>query len=229
MTDLRVETVQSIREYTDLIESVSAGDNGVPWYRGCDNHAHELKPALFRHPRVTDLESLSKLERQVLSRFQQRCVPYLTRSLSDPWEYMFLAQHHGVPTRLLDWTENPFVALYFALTTNSGTDVADQNAAIWILNPGAWNRHVLSQSSYRGGPLSADDDEIKSYAPAPVGPSRKDPVAIYGIYNSARIVAQRGVFTIFGHNISPLEAMYQSARLPGRLLDSGQLTSGHPP
>jgi hypothetical protein len=214
---IRVETVESIRQYVELIEGILAGGNSVPWYRGCRAGHSELKPTLFRHRDVVDIDSLKKLERQVLSRFKQQCVPYLTRSLDEPWEYVFLAQHFGVPTRLLDWTENPFVALYFALETNPSLDDCG-DSTIWILDPAKWNQFVLAQSSYEGGPLSTDDPDFTGYEPSPAGPTRKDPVGIYGTHNSARIVAQKGVFTIFGLNISPMEEMYLASDYPADCL-----------
>ena len=50
-----------------------------------------------------------------------------------------MMQHYGAPTRLLDWTESPLLALYFALKQNYGY----YDAAIWMLNPSALTKKRL--------------------------------------------------------------------------------------
>src|SRR5688500_7332224 len=90
----------------------------------------------------------------------QRAIPYHTRDLRDDWEALFFMQHYGVPTRLLDWTENPLTALHFALMGSpSSWDKSNgrtytKTAAIWVWNPTEWNRRALAHVSYTGGPLS---------------------------------------------------------------------------
>ena len=142
-----------------------------------------------------------------MTRFRQRSIPYHSRSLTDDWDTLFFMQHYGVPTRLLDWTENPLIALHFALMgasmrpTKSGKPAFASNAAVWVLDPVEWNRHALRHVSFEGGVLTPDDEVLKGYRPIPkFAGMHNQPVALYGAHNSARIVAQQGVFTIFGRD-----------------------------
>lgn len=160
-----------------------------------------------------------------MTRFRQRSVPYHNRSLTDDWEALFFMQHYGVPTRLLDWTENPLIALHFALMdatrkqTKSGALRFQDDAAIWMLDPVVWNRHALRHVRFGGGVLTPDDEDIKGYRPTPkFAGMNTQPVGLYGAHNSARIVAQQGVFTIFGRDATPMERVFSGDSFPANCL-----------
>jgi hypothetical protein len=201
--------VETLKDFGDAVESILTLPSEARWYRGIGNVSYELQPSLFRHPSIATKKPLD-LEQQLLVRFRQRSIPYLNQRIDDDWELLFLMQHHGVPTRLLDWTENPYIALYFALTSCNTDPKTDDypDCCVWSLDPIAWNRAVLDHISYTDGVLVASDERLNAHKPGvKEHVFSKKPVAMYGSYNSPRIVAQRGTFMVFGSDISPMESV----------------------
>ena len=142
-----VHVAKNLSEYMQRVESVQQSTGAPIWFRGVGLSTYHLIPSLYRHPTKSDITELIELEGSLLARFRHRSIPYQTRPLSDSWELLFMMQHFGVPTRLLDWSENPFVALYFAITDAEGKVSAGTfktDAAVWILNTNLWNGKVLS-------------------------------------------------------------------------------------
>jgi hypothetical protein len=81
-------------------------------FRGVSDSKHLLIPSIGRQ-KYTQLTNLYDYEREVFENFKQKAHPYLSHEPRNEFEWLYLAQHYGIPTRLLDWTENPLVALYF--------------------------------------------------------------------------------------------------------------------
>jgi len=214
--DLPNLTTIKINSFQEFLDNVDQGQNSSEsslWFRGTGKSSYTLAPSLHRHDSVTDSASLLDYEKKLLTRFKERSVPYLQHRIDDVWELLFLMQHYGMPTRLLDWTENPFISLFFALSSankNENGEYAD-DAAVWVLSPPKWNQCVFSNISYRGGAMSPSETTVTSYQPNTEATfMHENPVAILGIHNSPRIVAQRGSFCLFGKSLTPMETIYEN-------------------
>lgn len=215
MPTLIERPITTISEFVQFVDRETSDSDNPCWFRGVGKSSYKLLPSLYRHPTKTSSAELLELEEQIIVRFKERSVPYLASGLKEDWEYLFLMQHFGVPTRLLDWTENPFMGLFFALTSariDTTTSEYVDDASVWVLSPGKWNKRVFEHISFRGTAASHNDRFITAYGPKPANPDPPpaNPAAIMGIHNSPRIVAQRGVFTIFGSNIKPMEDIFQA-------------------
>lgn len=120
-------------------------------------------------------------------------------------------QHFGIPTRMLDWSENLLVALYFAaMSSPSGSD--EDVPAIWSLDPIEWNRNApqFKDVGETIDVLTTDSEDLDAYEPSKrlsedTKRRYKIPLAMFGTHNSARIVAQRGAFTVGGKSLQPME------------------------
>ena len=202
-------TVTSLSQFMAEIESMSTVNN-IIWYRGASSINYKLLPTLYRHPTITDSTVLINQEGDILKRFKQRSLPYITRTTTDDWDFFFLMQHFGVPTRLLDWTENPFVALYFALSGASldPTGNYTNDVVVWEMIPEHWNTKSLEDISITTV-IDPDDSLMTGYDnKSNIARIRKQSVAVYGNYNSVRIVAQKGAFVLFGKEMIAMEEVY---------------------
>jgi hypothetical protein len=216
-------TIRSLKKFIEFVENQMNRAKTTLWYRGCGKSTYQLKPSLFRHPTKTAIADIVDIETNLMNRFYSRSVPFLEHGLQKGWESLFLAQHYGVPTRLLDWSENPLIGLYFALRYSphhfiSGNIVYESDVAVWMFNPIEWNKHALNNHAINSV-LGSDDDPLKGYATtADYRQLNLNPVALYGIHNSHRIVAQRGTFTIFGQDTRPMEDIYINSSYSPNLL-----------
>jgi hypothetical protein len=198
-------------------------DQDELWFRAEDAHHNKtcLQPGLYR-PRDSgkrkSIRNLLELENYLYEEFR-RCATQLSdvRASSDDWEWdsYFLMQHHGVPTRLLDWSDGALIALHFAV--NNKPMPPKSGSTIYILNPywlldeldkdpdrkdavDRWKKFLkVSASSWSEDDwerlyLPEEDDDSKDHLLAtPMAPMLWDSPHV-----TRRVAAQRSRFMIFG-------------------------------
>src|SRR3954468_7472369 len=123
-----VERITSWREFDDAVSAAGGlGGNAsrVPASlasRGLARADYPNVPSLARLG-----EGYARLERHLIRNFRK----YAHREQPGPtvWDWLSLAQHHGLPTRLLDWTFSPFVAAHFATASHP-----NEEAVVWAVD-----------------------------------------------------------------------------------------------
>jgi hypothetical protein len=186
-----------------------------PWFRGHSNASWNLTPTLYREAPPT--RGIRKVEDEIRQEFIIRAPSLSAERPQNSWDWYFLMQHSGAPTRLLDWTEGALMALYFAVRNKS--DKSD--AAVWVLNPWALNTSVLGVDeviapSAEAGLFELDAERYARWLPARYQASIelevKLPVAIYPTHFARRISSQRSCFTIHGSVRDGFEELSGEAR-----------------
>ena len=114
------DIIKSFEDFHDIIKKYS--DKKVIC-RGVSDINYKLIPRLGRL-KYNFGDDAIKEEKKMLRLFKEQSLPFLNFTPSNDWEWLALAQHHGLPTRLLDWTTNPLVAAYFAVEKEYNGDSA---------------------------------------------------------------------------------------------------------
>lgn len=126
---ISADDIKSPKDLFDIADSHPPGTTVL--YRGQDVD-EPLLPVFARLAQKLGLQDPESEERKLIRTFKSMSIPYLPSPPPDTdWDWLALARHHGLPTRLLDWTANAFIALWFAVTPDVNDQPADR--VLWVL------------------------------------------------------------------------------------------------
>lgn len=150
-------TVRNIQEYINAVSfgakqigaTTDPGKNTPIWYRGESKDNYNLLPSLFRNENYKMLPRAQILGYYDL--FRHHGLTSIELAGSNALNSVDIAvcmQHYGLPTHLLDWSENAMIALYFALHPEQNEmskkemeySNLQNNKAVYLLNPERMNK-----------------------------------------------------------------------------------------
>lgn len=227
---------KSLSEYIRLIEQIVDNKNEM-WFRGQSNCEYRLTPSALRDvyaisdgmlnpisppQKVTGTEGKHQTVAflpvdKMIEQFKDKASGFLEYQATTDIEWECIAQHYGIPTRLLDWTTNAINALYFAVCDciigktkdNDFTDFlesgfCDGGGAVFVINPLEINRISVPIKGFENNPIIFDairDAKSLDVCLHNIIP----PVCFSGFNKEKRISRQSGKFTTTGTLLDPMD------------------------
>ncbi|MGG1922123.1 FRG domain-containing protein [Chryseobacterium sp. NRRL B-14798] len=226
-----LEVAKNITEYTEMVSKYNSHQVNN-WYRGMSKSSYSLEPSLFREKREigihysgreingrqyrkseavmkSDLAAIDKFMNHYQNKFPDKSKDY---NLID---FLYIMQHYDIPTRLLDFTKNPKIALYFSVSNasefedwNSEDEIesfyessgySEEGSSIHIVNPKLINDNTNLFKNLK-------DDILKIYSiDLDTLHNLTFPICVKTDNQDARIISQEGVFMLFGRDYKAID------------------------
>lgn len=234
---MKPDKITSLCEYISKIETIysyypssimSPPANNPFIYRGLSDRKYKLIPGIYRSDTIVDaglrIENSTYLswtsEKSLLRHFQTEARGILDIPTDDLVRWAEYAQHYGVPTRFLDWSSNPLVALFFACQNEK------RDGSVWMLHRVNYEKYrekedksIVKNGSYYEVFRSAFEEK----------PSFDFPIVYTPYYVDSRMSSQSSFFMVWGKNANALEDILNDKKFNmfTPKIDDGSRTYGH--
>src|ERR1035437_3031210 len=209
--------IDSLAKFLEKAEHMRDKLRTRVFFRGHSNITHKLVPSIGRHssfggatlPYFTFGQEVT-----LLHRFRRHVYVHLGKIITD-WEALLLARHHGLPTRLLDWSMSPLAAIYFSCSGNSGKD-----GHLWAFARFRENPDVPSKDMDIFDAIQKKHRALKKYPTPPTSRTTitNDEIRLVPpITISPRIVVQGGIFTWHSNPTVSLDSYAGKTFMKGNL------------
>lgn len=215
---------RSLKEYQDIIKELKSHNKNI-WYRGMSKATYSLAPSLFREKRIVGLEfsgreingnyyrksdAVMKSDIHAIEEFIKHYKMYYPEKCKDYnlIDYLYVMQHYEIPTRLLDFSTDEIVALYFSVSSDTKENdsncedeindfyendgYSNKGASIHCIDPAFTNENTNRFVNLKDEILNIDNIDKNNLRSIDL------PLCIETNNNDSRIKAQKGVFMIFG-------------------------------
>ena len=114
-----VYRVQSLDSFLTFLKSHPADDDEIRLFRGHRDPSWKIESLLSREVDKTKQEQdYYRIEKELFHRYKSK-LELINKNKCSDWEVISLAQHYGLPTKIIDWTENPLIGLWFAFSSKA--------------------------------------------------------------------------------------------------------------